>query len=86
MTYKLLYSQKVRKQILKLEKLQQERILKALERIRIRPRSFVTKLVSTGFFRFKVGDFRVIMDIDRIVISIYVIEIGRRNVIYRPKK
>jgi len=86
MTYDILYSAKVRKQILKLERSQRERILKAIERIRIRPHSFVKKLVSTGLFALRVGDFRVIMEIDQNILYIFVIEIGHRKVIYKLKK
>ena len=44
MTYEIIFSDKAFKQIKKLEKNIQERIIKVLERIRIRPESFVTKL------------------------------------------
>lgn len=85
MIYELRYSAKARKQLLKLERSQQVRILKALERIRVRPYSFVMKLVSTGLFRLKVGKYRIIMDIDQNILYIFVIEIGHRKVIYKAK-
>ncbi len=86
MTYELRYSAKAKKQLLKLERSQQERILKALERIRERPHSFVQKVVSTGLSRLRVGDYRIIMEIYQNVLIILVIEVGHRKVIYRPKK
>lgn len=86
MTYELRYSAKAKKQLLKLERSQQERILKALERIRGRPHSFLQKVVSTGLSRLSVGDYRIIMEIYQNVLIILVIEVGHRKVIYTQKK
>lgn len=70
------------KQLEKLECPVQERILKTLERIRIRPHSFVKKLVGESAYRLRVGDYRVIMDIQNQTLTILVIKIGHRKNIY----
>ncbi|MBE3036847.1 MAG: type II toxin-antitoxin system RelE/ParE family toxin, partial [Candidatus Atribacteria bacterium] len=44
--YEVVFSQKAKKQLFKLEKVIQERIISALERIRIRPEAYITKLVG----------------------------------------
>jgi mRNA interferase RelE/StbE len=80
--YEIIFSLKVKKQFLKLEKTLQERIIYALERIRIRPESFITKLVGDLGYKLRVGDYRIIMDIDKNNLIILIIEVGHRKNIY----
>jgi mRNA interferase RelE/StbE len=80
--YEIIFSIKAKKQLLKLERNIQERIISALERIRIRPETFITKLVGDESYKFRVGDYRVIMDIDKNSLIILVIKVGHRKNIY----
>ena len=82
MTYEMIFSDRAGKQLRKLERHVQERVIAALERIRIRPERYVTKLVGDPAFRLRVGDYRVIMDIDKKRILILVLEVGHRRKIY----
>ena len=83
MTYDIIFSDKSLKQLRKLEKEVQERIIKALERIRIRPEIHVTKLIGDPGYRLRVGDYRVILDIDKGKLLILVLKIGHRKGIYK---
>jgi len=83
MSYEIVFSDKAFKQLKKLEKVTQERIIKVLERIRIRPESFVTKIVGDPGFRLRVGEYRVIVDIYKDKLLILVIKIGHRTRIYK---
>jgi len=85
MTYSIVFSSKARDQFKKLERIVQERIVAALERIRIRPEAYVKKLVGDPGFRLRVGDHRVIVDIDRGRLVILVLTVGHRRTIYRKK-
>ena len=80
--YEIIFSQKAKKQLFKLERSIQERIISALERIRIRPESYITKLVGDPGYKLRVGDYRVIMDIDKSKLLVLVIKIGHRKNIY----
>jgi len=80
--YEIVFSQKAKKQLFKLERSIQERIISALERIRIRPESYITKLVGDPGYKLRVGDYRVIMDIDKSKLLVLVIKIGHRKNIY----
>jgi mRNA interferase RelE/StbE len=71
------------KQLYKLDKNIQVRIINALERIRIRPYPHVKKLVSCPYFRLRVSKYRIILDIAKNKLLIYVIEIGHRKAIYK---
>ena len=81
--YEIEFSINAEKQLLKLEKDLQKRVISALERIRIRPYPYVKKLVGNPYFRLRVGDYRVIIDIQENKLLILVIEIGHRKNIYQ---
>ena len=81
--YTIIISDRALKQLSKLEKSIQERILNALERIKIRPESFVTKLVGEQGYKFRVGDYRVIMDIEKSRLNILILKVGHRKGIYK---
>ncbi len=82
MTYSVIFSDKARKQIKKLERDVQERIISALVRIRIRPGAYVTKLVGDPGYKLRVGDYRIIMDIDNKELQVLVLKVGHRKNIY----
>ena len=82
MTYEIIFSDKALKQLEKLERKLQERIIAVLERIRIRPENYVTKLVGDPGYKLRVGDYRVIMDIDNKRLKILVLKVGHRKNIY----
>ncbi len=81
--YELIYSQTALKQLGKLEKDLQQRIILALERLRIRPESCdIKKLVGMPGYRFRVGDYRVIFDLEKEVLHLLILQIGHRKKIY----
>ena len=81
--YEIIFSQKAKKQLFKLEKNTQERIIATLERIRIRPEDFVTKLIGDPGYKLRVGDYRVIVDINQNFRRIEVVRIGHRRNVYK---
>ena len=81
--YAILFSLSAKKQLQKLDKKTQKHIISVLERIRIRPERFLKKLVGDPGYRLRIGDYRVIMDIDKGNLLILVIKIGHRKSIYR---
>lgn len=81
--YTLIYSDKALKQIEKLNKILKQRIINTLERIRIRPHSYVKKLVGHPYFSLRVGNHRLILDIKEDKLVIFIIETGHRKKIYK---
>ncbi len=81
--YEVFFSDKARRQFKKLEREIQERIISAIERVRIRPEAYVTKLVGDPGYKLRVGDYRIIMDIDKDKLLILVLKIGHRRSIYK---
>jgi mRNA interferase RelE/StbE len=81
--YDVEFSETALKQLKKLNKNVQVRVISALERIRIRPYSYVRKLAGTPYFRLRAGDYRIILDIRAGKLIIFVIEVGHRREIYK---
>lgn len=80
--YEIEFSETAEKQLYKLERDTQVRIISTLERIRIKPYPHVKKLVGSDYFRLRVGDYRVILDIKESKLLIFIIEVGHRKNIY----
>ena len=83
MTYDIIFSDKALKQLKKLDPSVQKRIIASLERIRIRPVNYVTKLVGDSGYRLRIGDYRVLMDIDNNELHILVLKVGHRKKVYK---
>jgi len=81
--YQIEFTEKALKQISKLEKEIQKRILNSLERIRIRPESYVTQLVGEPYYKLRVGDYRLIIDIQNDRLILLVVKVGHRKNIYK---
>ncbi|RLF45781.1 MAG: type II toxin-antitoxin system RelE/ParE family toxin [Thermoplasmata archaeon] len=82
MTYEILFSDRALKHLKKMERDIQERVITVLERIRIKPEKYVTKLVGDPGYKLRVGDYRIIMDIDSKKLQVLVLKIGHRKNIY----
>jgi mRNA interferase RelE/StbE len=81
--YEIVFTKNAENQLKKLDKPIQERIVSVLERIRIRPEDFVEKLVGESGFKLRVGDYRIILDLDNNKLIILVLKIGHRRNIYK---
>ena len=81
--YEIIVSDLAKKQLSKASQEMRDRIGIVLERIRIRPYSFVKKLVGCPYFRLRVGDYRIILDIKDDKLIIFVIGLGHRKNIYK---
>ena len=81
--YDIEFPDNARRQFLGLEKGSKRRIAAALERIRIKPELYVTKLVGDPAYKLRVGDYRVLMDIYKGKLIILVLKVGHRKNVYR---
>ena len=82
--YDIIFSPLAQKKFGKLTKKMQGRIISSLKRIRIRPESFVKKLVGyDSLYRLRVGEYRVILEIDGNKLIILVVTLGPRKSIYK---
>ena len=83
MKYELVYTRRAEKDIDKLDPKVRERIGKTLLRYREEPLRFAEKLSDSilGEYRFRIGDYRVIFDVQGN--EIVVLRVGHRREIYR---
>jgi len=83
MTYRLVYTKRAVRDIRGLDDTVRQRLKAALEKYRDDPLTFARKLTNPeqGTYRFKIGDYRVIFDID--VDKLIILRAGHRKDIYR---
>ena len=83
MSYKTVFTRRAAKDISKLEPEIKEKIGDALKRYSKDPLNYARKMVdpSIGSYRFRIGDYRVIFDIE--CNEIIVLRVGHRREIYR---
>ena len=85
MKYELVYTQRAIKDIQKLDAQIKARIGKTLLRYKEAPLDFAERLIDPviGSYRFRIGDYRVIFDIEGH--DIIVLRVGHRREIYKRK-
>ncbi len=83
MTYQVVFTPKAEMQLKKLDRQIQDRIIKVLERIRIRPEQFLERLVGEPGYKLRVGDYKVMLDMDNDKLVILVLKVGHRKNIYK---
>lgn len=83
MKYKLLYTKSAVKDIQKLDLVAKKKIKKKIEIFSKMPFSHSRKLINTtlGSYRWRIGNYRIVFDIDRN--KIILLRIGHRRDIYR---
>ncbi len=83
MAYRLVYTQRATKDISKLPAEIKQRIKKALEKYVENPFLYATKMAdsSLGMYRFRVGSYRILFDIENN--DIVILRIGSRDGIYK---
>ena len=83
MEYKLVYTRRAAKDLSKLEPEVRKRIKETLERYAKAPFDYARKMIdpSLGTYRFRIGDYRVIFDLEGA--QIVILRVGHRREIYR---
>jgi mRNA interferase RelE/StbE len=87
LAWKINYSDKALRQIRKLDKQTAKRILENMEKIveldDVRSLGHALAGPLGTLWRYRVGDYRVICDIQDMIVRILVVEVGHRSDIYR---
>ena len=81
--YELIYSRNALKALEKFERNIRERVIAGLEKLRIQPESHdIKRLAGMPGYRFRIGDYCIIFDLDKNKQQILVLKIGHRKNIY----
>ena len=82
--YKVIFTKSVKKDFRKIPKLEVSKILNEIAYLAKNPRSSKTKkLKGEKLYRLRVGNYRVIYDIQDKLMLIFVVKLGHRGDIYR---
>lgn len=83
-TWSLEFETSAKKSLKGLDAALQQRIMSKLLKLKANPRSQgATKLSGSRYWRVRVGDYRIIYDIQDNVLIIVVVKIGHRRDVYR---
>lgn len=85
MIWSVMWSDKSKKQLSKIDKKTASRIIDRVEDIKKDPFTAVSRLSGSQFFRLRVGDYRVILDLQQGKLIIFVIETDNRKRIYKSQ-
>jgi len=83
MTWSVMWSNKSKKQLSKIDKKIASRIVDRVEDIKEDPFTAVSRLSGSQFFRLRIGDYRAILDLQQGKLIIFVIETDNRKRIYK---
>jgi mRNA interferase RelE/StbE len=81
--FRVLLTERAKKQLRKLDSTTQNRIIAVLERIRMRPFAHIKAVVGESCYRVRAGDYRILIDIQQGELIILVLEVGHRKNIYK---
>lgn len=82
MEYKIAWSIKAAKQMERLDRSVAKRIYEKVDQLHLNPERYVEKLVRYPYYRLRVGDFRLILDIQTQMLSVLILKVGHRSRIY----
>ena len=83
MSYEVRFTETALNQLRKLEKEIQIRIIAILERVKISPERYLRKLKGRPEYRLRVGDYRILILVDREKLILLVVDVGHRKNIYK---
>lgn len=83
MKFQIIWSESAAKELKKLDRTVANRIYKKVSQLSENPyHSDVTKIVGDPYFRLRVGDYRIIFDIQNNMLRILVLKVGHRKNVY----
>jgi len=83
LTWEIIWSEKSVKQLKKMDVKNAQKIFDAVLDCIINPFQNVTRLTNSSFYRLRVGDYRVILDLQQSKMIIFVVETDHNGQIYK---
>lgn len=81
--FEIIWSESAAKELKKLDRSVAKQIFQKVSELRENPYRNVKKIVGSPYFRLRVGDYRVVIDIQNEVLRVLVLKVGHRKSIYR---
>jgi mRNA interferase RelE/StbE len=79
MRFQIIWSESAANELRKMERTVSKRVFKKVSQLSENPSHNVTKLVGVPYFRLRVGDFRIIIDIQKNKLQVLIIKVGHRK-------
>jgi len=84
MIFQIIWSGSAAKELKKIDETVAKRIFKKVSELSENPyHSDVTKIIGDPYFRLRVGDYRVIFDIQNDMLRILILKVGHRKKVYK---
>ncbi len=77
--FEIVWSEPALRQLRRLERPIARRVFERVGDLRKDPYRHVTRLVNSPYYRLRVGDYRVILDIERALLRVLVLKVGHRK-------
>ena len=82
MDYRIVWSIQASKQLESLDRSVAKRIHEKVGQLYQNPERYVEKIVRNPYYRLRVGDYRVILDIQNEIVRILILKVGQRSNVY----
>jgi len=82
MVYKIIWSESASRQLGKLDRGVAKRILECVQQLEVDPLRYLRRLVGVPYYRLRVGDFRVIVEVMQDRLLVLVLKFGHRSSVY----
>ena len=82
MKFEIIWSDSAFKELKKLDRTISKRIFEKVSLLADEPYRYVEKLVGSPYFKFRVGDYRIILEIKQEVLQVLIIKLGHRRNVY----
>lgn len=83
MPFEIIWSERAIKELKKIDRFIAKRIFNAVTQLKEDPYHNIIKITNSPYYRLRVGDYRVILDIEKNQLRILVIKVGHRKGIYK---
>ena len=84
-SYSITYSQEADNILSKLNEKDREKIIKRIDKLRKFPDHFAYPLTGTRLWSLRVGDYRILLRLDKKERRIFIVTLGHRKRIYRRR-
>lgn len=82
MEYEIVWSIPAAKELKRLDRSVAKRIYERVDLLSQNPERYIEKLVRYPYYRLRVGDYRVILDIKHESVRILILKVGHRSSVY----
>ena len=83
MTFEVIWANSAIRQLRKLDRSVAKRVFNAVGRLKESPHRWLTRIVNSPYYRLRVGDYRIILDIRESELRVLVLKVGHRRSVYR---